>query len=64
MSELLGYGCGDLVAARNELCDAIDAATISEERVLEYCQWQLARETQLLRPAMGSLADRHYAPIE
>ncbi len=64
LSELLGYGCGDLSAARAELCVSIDAATIDEERVLEYCLRQSARETQLMRPAMGSLADRHYAPIE
>jgi aminoglycoside phosphotransferase (APT) family kinase protein len=64
LSDLLGYGCGDLVASRAELCDAIDAATIADERVLEYCHRQAARETQLLRSSMGSLADRHYAPIE
>jgi hypothetical protein len=64
LSELLGYGCGDLQAARTELCDTIDAAAIDERRVLQYCLRQSARETQLMRPAMGALADRHFAPIE
>ena len=64
LSDLLGHACGDLVAARAELCEAIDAATVSEARVLEYCERQSTRETQLMRPAMGALADRHYAPIE
>jgi hypothetical protein len=64
LSELLGYGCGDLPAARTELCDTIDAAAIDERRVLQYCLRQSARETQLMRPAMGALADRHFAPIE
>ena len=27
LSELLGHRCGDLVASRGELCDAIEAAT-------------------------------------
>ena len=64
LSDLLGYEGDDLFAARRALCDAIGAATIAEERALEYCQRQSARETQLLRPAMGALADRHYAPLE
>jgi hypothetical protein len=64
LSELLGYECGDLVASRAALCDVIDAATIGEEQVLVYCQRQSARDTQLVRPAMGALADRHYAPLE
>jgi aminoglycoside phosphotransferase (APT) family kinase protein len=64
LSELLGYGCGDLPAARTELCDTIDAAAIDERRVLQYCLRQSGRETQLMRPAMGALADRHFAPIE
>ncbi|MEO8695309.1 MAG: phosphotransferase family protein [Acidimicrobiales bacterium] len=63
LSELLGYGCGDLQSARAELCDTIDAAAIDEQRVLHYCLRQSARDTQLMRPAMGALADRHYAPI-
>jgi len=63
LSDLLCYGCGDLTAALAELCAAIDAETMADERVLEYCARQWARETQLLRPAMGALADRHYAPL-
>ncbi|TML12283.1 MAG: phosphotransferase family protein [Actinobacteria bacterium] len=64
LNDLLGHECGDLAAARGELCDAIDAGAIGEERVLEFCARQSARETQLMRPAMGALADRHYAPID
>ena len=64
LSDLLGDGCGDPIASRGELCAAIAAETIPDERVLAYCQRQWARETQLLRPAMGALADRHYAPLQ
>jgi aminoglycoside phosphotransferase (APT) family kinase protein len=64
LSELLGHACTDVTAARAELCDAIDATAIGDDQVLECCHRQSVRETQLLRPAMGSLADRHYAPIE
>ena len=64
LAALLGHECDDVMAARRELCAAIEAAAIDEARVLEYCHRQSARETQLLRPAMGALADRHYAPIE
>jgi hypothetical protein len=64
LREVLGYECTDLESGRAELCAAIDAGTVDERRVLEYCHGVSARETQLLRPAMGALADRHYSPID
>jgi aminoglycoside phosphotransferase (APT) family kinase protein len=64
LSGLLGHECTDLGAARAELCAAIDGATVDESRVIAYCAGVWARETQLARPSMGALADRHYAPIE
>ena len=64
LSDLLGHAGDDIDAARAELCEAIDAGAVSEARVLEYCERQSTRETQLMRPAMGALADRHYAPID
>ena len=53
LERLLGYGCGDLVAASASSATPSTPPRSTEERVLEYCQRQPARETQLLRPAMG-----------
>jgi hypothetical protein len=64
LRDLLGHECTDIDASRAELCAAIDEGSVDERRVLAYCHGVCARETQLLRPAMGALADRHYSPIE
>jgi aminoglycoside phosphotransferase (APT) family kinase protein len=64
LRDLLGHECADVDTGRAGLCDAIEAGRVEERRVLAYCHGVSARETQLLRPAMGALADRHYSPIE
>jgi aminoglycoside phosphotransferase (APT) family kinase protein len=54
----------DPVALRRAVCAAIDADGLDHAAVLQACLRQEARTTALVRPAMGSLADRHYAPID
>jgi hypothetical protein len=46
------------------LCDAISAGTVAPERALPYCLDQAARDTALMRSAMGVLADRHVTPVD
>ena len=54
----------DLDAGRRALCDAIDAGTVTPEAALPYCLDQAARDTALMRSAMGVLADRHVTPVD
>jgi aminoglycoside phosphotransferase (APT) family kinase protein len=54
----------DVVDARRTVCRGIEAHEIDETAALRYCLRQAARVTQVLRPAMGALADRHYSPID
>jgi histidinol-phosphate aminotransferase len=48
------YGRHDLAAMARAAADA---------RVVEYAVRRMARTTELLRPAMGALADRHFSPL-
>ena len=52
-----------VASARAALCQAIEADQVDEAAALRYCIAQMGRLTQLVRPAMGALADRHYAPL-
>ena len=63
LAEILARPIDDLAAARSELCEAIAARTVDEAAALRYCRRREARRTQVLRTAMGALADRTYAPI-
>ena len=64
LSALLGAAVDDRDAGRRALCVAIDAGTIAPERALPYCLDQAARDTSLMRSAMGVLADRHVTPVD
>ncbi len=64
LSELLGVAVDDRDAGRRALCAAIDAGTIAPEWALPYCLDQAARDTSLMRSAMGVLADRHVTPVD
>jgi len=63
LARLLGREIADLRAARTALCAAIEAGAIDARAALAFCLAQVDRNTQIARPAMGALADRHYAPI-
>ena len=64
LAELLDQPVDDLDAARRALCDTIASGTLPTERVLPYCLDQAARDTALMRAAMGVLADRHVTPVD
>jgi aminoglycoside phosphotransferase (APT) family kinase protein len=63
LDALLGRPVGDLDTGRRALCDAIEQGAPRVQAVLAYCLRQSARDTAVLRPAMGSLADRHFTPV-
>jgi aminoglycoside phosphotransferase (APT) family kinase protein len=57
---LLDTPVDDVVVARRELCRRIRANEVETAEVVDYCVRDWARRTQLLRPAMGVLADRRF----
>jgi aminoglycoside phosphotransferase (APT) family kinase protein len=50
-------------AGRTELCHAIADGAVDDAAVIAFCLRRQQRHTQILRPAMGALADRHYSPL-
>jgi hypothetical protein len=63
LAAILGDQIDDVDAARRALCAAIENGTLGASAVLPYCLRQSARDTAIMRPAMGSLADRHFTPV-
>ena len=61
---LVGESSLDLADARRRACEALRRGRLDERAVLHCCLRQVRRLTELMRPAMGALADRHYSPIE
>jgi aminoglycoside phosphotransferase (APT) family kinase protein len=55
---------GDLEALRHAVCAAIEDGRLDHGAVLDACLRQERRTTEIVRPAMGSLADRHFSPID
>jgi hypothetical protein len=64
LGALLGETVTDTEAGRRALCAAIDAGKVIAEQALPYCLDQAARDTALMRSAMGVLADRHVTPVD
>jgi aminoglycoside phosphotransferase (APT) family kinase protein len=62
-TELLGARPASVAVARIELADAARAGRISDARYLRYLARRVARDTELMRPAMGALADRHWPEL-
>jgi aminoglycoside phosphotransferase (APT) family kinase protein len=54
---------GDLEALRRAVCAAIEDGRLDHRAVLDACLRQESRTTEIVRSAMGALADRHFAPI-
>jgi len=63
LAPLLGHEVADLRDARAELCVAIDLGSVELRTVIAFCRARADWTTQIVGPAMGALADRHYAPI-
>jgi aminoglycoside phosphotransferase (APT) family kinase protein len=64
LTALLDAPVVDLDQGRRALCDAISAGVLTPEAMLPYCLGQAARDTALMRGAMGVLADRHVTPVD
>lgn len=64
LGDLLGHEVRELGPARAALGLAIERGEVELRVALGFCLRAVDRTTQLVRPAMGALADRHYAPIE
>lgn len=60
---LAGIEAQTLDTGRARLSAAIDAGSVRDDAGIAYAIRRMARETEVLRPAMGALADRRYAPI-
>jgi len=60
---LLGAPVDDVAAGRRELCRRIRAADVDDAAVIAYCVAHWGRRTEVLRPAMGALADRRCSPL-
>jgi hypothetical protein len=57
---LLGRHPDSVAAGRSDAAGAVEAGTIPDEDYLVLLGRRIARETELARPAMGVLADRHW----
>jgi aminoglycoside phosphotransferase (APT) family kinase protein len=64
LRDLLGVRVTDLRDARRDLCAAITTGVLTADQVLPHCLAQAARDTALMRSAMGVLADRHVTPVD
>jgi aminoglycoside phosphotransferase (APT) family kinase protein len=63
LGALLDGEVDDVEAGRRAVCAAIDAGGLGAPEVLDYCLRHAARDTAVMRPAMGSLADRRCTPV-
>jgi hypothetical protein len=64
LTGLLGYEPADASLGRRQVIALIDAGTVADDDVLRYASRRVARLTQTVGPAMGSLATRHYSIID
>jgi hypothetical protein len=63
LAALLGDRPPSLSAGRTAVGDAVAAGKVADGDYLGYLWRRVARETELARPAMGALADRHWPPL-
>ena len=63
LAELLGRRPDSVACGRADAAAAVAAGNVSEEDYILTLWRRIARETELARPAMGVLADRHWPPL-
>jgi hypothetical protein len=63
LRELLGDQVASIDDGRAELVKRLAAGSVSDADALRYFGRRTSRHTELLRPAMGVLADRHFDPL-
>ncbi|MGH8982673.1 MAG: phosphotransferase family protein [Acidimicrobiia bacterium] len=59
----LGQRPADVEAGRAAMAAAVDAGTVDDVEYLRYLWRRVARDNELLRPASGVMADRHWPPL-
>jgi len=64
LTDLLGRAVDDVEEGRRAVCAALGGGALAPESVLPYCLRQAARDTALMRTAMGALAERHVTPVD
>ncbi|MGA2307144.1 MAG: phosphotransferase family protein [Acidimicrobiales bacterium] len=60
---VLGAGVQDIRGGRSKLCQAVSTGSLDELEGIRYGLRYVNRRTELLRTAMGDLANRHYSPV-
>ncbi len=63
LEDLLGGRPGSVQAGREEAAAAVAAGTVADEQYLRMLWRRVARDTELARPAMGALAERHWPEL-
>ena len=63
LATLLARRPGSVASGRADAAAAVAAGTVSEEEYILTLWRRIARETELARPSMGVLADRHWPPL-
>ena len=63
LGRLLGTRPTSKAAGRAAAAAAVRADRLTDEQYLGYLWRRVARDTELARPAMGALADRHWPPL-
>ena len=63
LEKLLGRRPASVASGRAEAANAVAAGDASEEDYVLTLWRRVARETELARPSMGVLADRHWPPL-
>ena len=65
LAQLLGARPPSVREGRRRLADAVqEPGRLADDDVLRVFGRRVSRETQLLRPTMGVLAERHFDPLE
>lgn len=64
LERLLGHRPPTLGAGRAEVAAAVRADRVGDEQYVGYLWRRIARDTELARPAMGVLADRHWPALD
>ena len=63
LEALLGRRPESVALGRRAAADAVASGGVSDEAYLEVLWRRVARETELARPSMGALADRHWPDL-
>jgi len=63
LEDVLGERPADVEEGRAAMAAAVEAGRVTDEEYLRYVWRRVARENELLRPASGVMADRHWPPL-